>query len=258
MVCICVCVVVCLGRGLATSWSPVQGVLPPVYRLGNWNKAANAHRGCRAIEKKLLGVVWGWVYLVRRPLFDLLYEVRMTDHEPKAVGGMRISRKNRSTWRKHVPVPFCPLDLPHDIIWIRTRAAEVGSRGLIFFYLHSGGWSPNWVHSARRPLTGLLYLPVVIVRMENLVEWMAGETEVLGENVPRRHFVHHKSNLTRPGIEPGSSRWEVRYGAASRWLTDWAISWYTKKSFKYDFLKFNVNGTCSWSSPLQEFIISNT
>jgi hypothetical protein len=36
--------------------------------------------------------------------------------------------------------------------------------------LHSGGWSPNWVHSARRPLTGLLYLPRVIVRMEKLVE----------------------------------------------------------------------------------------
>jgi hypothetical protein len=62
--------------------------------------------------------------------------------------------------------------------------------------LHSGGWSPNWVHSARRPLTGLLYLPRVIMRMENLVEWMSGETEVLWENLPRRHFVHHKSHLT--------------------------------------------------------------
>jgi hypothetical protein len=30
---------------------------------------------------------------------------------------------------------------------------------------------------------------------------MAGETEVLGENLPRRHFVHHKFHLPRPGIE---------------------------------------------------------
>jgi hypothetical protein len=29
--------------------------------------------------------------------------------------------------------------------------------------------------------------------LEQLVEWrLAGETEVLGENMPRRHFVHHK------------------------------------------------------------------
>jgi hypothetical protein len=30
----------------------------------------------------------------------------------------------------------------------------------IIFNLHSGGWSPNWVHSARRPVTGLLYLRI--------------------------------------------------------------------------------------------------
>jgi hypothetical protein len=48
------------------------------------------------------------------------------------------------------------------------------------------------VHSARRPLNGLLYLPWVIMMMENLVEWkLAGETEVLGDNLPQRHFVHH-------------------------------------------------------------------
>jgi hypothetical protein len=92
------------------------------------------------------------------------------------------------------------------LLWsllLETKVSLPQNIAVIFLICIVGGWSPNWVHSARRPLTGLLYLPRVIVRMEKLVEWMAGETEVLGENLPRRH-------LTRPGIEPGPPRWEAR------------------------------------------------
>jgi hypothetical protein len=43
--------------------------------------------------------------------------------------------------------------------------------------------------------SGLLYEPRVIMMMEKLVEWLAGETEVLGENLSQCGFVHHKPHM---------------------------------------------------------------
>jgi hypothetical protein len=57
------------------------------------------------------------------------------------------------------------------------------------------------------------------VIVEQLVKWsLAWETQVLGENLPQRHFAHHKSHMTRPGIEPRAA------AVGSQRLTAWAIA----------------------------------
>jgi hypothetical protein len=77
-----------------------------------------------------------------------------------------------------------------------------------FFFLRGVGLtSPGTAATS-----GLLYSPrwQMMVIVEQSVEWrLAGETEVLGENLPQRHLVQHKSYLTRPVREHGPPRWEA-------------------------------------------------
>jgi hypothetical protein len=46
----CVCVVLRIGRGLAIGWSPVQGVLQPVYRIKKLKSGKGPTKGCRATD----------------------------------------------------------------------------------------------------------------------------------------------------------------------------------------------------------------
>jgi hypothetical protein len=43
---------------------------------------------------------------------------------------------------------------------------------------------------------------------------LAGETELLGENLPQCRFFHHKRHML-PGRKPGPPRWEASYGTAN-------------------------------------------
>jgi hypothetical protein len=57
----------------------------------------------------------------------------------------------------------------------------------------------------------------MMVIVEHLVEWrLAGETEVIGENKPQCHFVHHKSHMTWTRLNPGPPATNrLSYGTAS-------------------------------------------
>jgi hypothetical protein len=89
---------------------------------------------------------WNWVHLVRRPLTALLYQPRMIeDDECGAVGGMRIGRGNRSTWRKPSSMPLCPPQVPYDLTWALTRAAALGTRRLTAWAMAQPKSDNNWL-----------------------------------------------------------------------------------------------------------------
>jgi hypothetical protein len=49
-----------------------------------------------------------------------------------------------------------------------------------------------------------------MINVEQSMEWeLAGETELLGENLRQYHFVYHKSRMTWLGLEAGPPLWKA-------------------------------------------------
>jgi hypothetical protein len=106
------------------------------------------------------------------------------DGDCREIGGMKIGRGNRSTLRKPAPAPL----FHHK------------SHITIFYYLVCEA-----IGTAATP--GLLCQLRMIVKkiVEKEMECrLAGETEVLGENLSIT-----KSRMTRLESEPGPPRWEA-------------------------------------------------
>jgi hypothetical protein len=118
------------------------------------------------------------------------------DYDNGEISGM-IGKGNRSTRTKPAPASLCPPHFTHD--------------------LNSEPGPPQWETS---DYFGNWYSGVcqsrAIMTMEKSVEWLARETEVLGQNLFQRHFVHHISHMT----------WAPTRAAAmgSQRLTAWAVA----------------------------------
>jgi hypothetical protein len=79
---------------------------------------------------------------------------------------------------------------------------------LFFILIGILGGGAQWGPLGTAATNGLLWQPRVIMIVEKLVEWLARETEVLGENLPQCRFIHHRPHML-PGREPGPPRWEA-------------------------------------------------
>jgi hypothetical protein len=76
----------------------------------------------------------------------------------------------------------------------------------MFFFnsLSGGGVESSWVHSSRRPLIGLLYLPRVIMMMENFVERrLAGKPKYSEKTRPSVTLSTTDPTWPDPGSNPG-------------------------------------------------------
>jgi hypothetical protein len=194
----CVCAVLRLGRGLSTSWSLVQGVLPSVYRSGHW-KAARAHKGCRVIQK-IRGRRGGLLAPVPRIIVSsLFWSSSFLSNGYQWLTYLKWSgRSLKLNTHLHLtrgpPLQSCPLSRPHDVVLNLAQGQLCAVRGglqasgpwdvskpqflknLKFIPTRKAGIGPSLASGELASYPMNLFLPLFISSLSNLklcsVEWL--------------------------------------------------------------------------------------
>jgi hypothetical protein len=106
-----------------------------------------------------------------------------------------------------------------------------------FFNSHSGVWSPDWVHSARRPLLTYCTCPGLLWGLwRTLMDWrLAGEPKYSEKNCPSAILSTTNPTWPDPGANPGRRAGKpatncLSYGAAWIYALDRAATLISIKS----------------------------
>jgi hypothetical protein len=88
---------------------------------------------------------------------------------------------------------------------------------------------------------------------------LAGETEVLGEKLSQRNFVHHKSHMTWPGLEPGPLRLEAGdYPPELRHGLNWWLRCAKEHNQKLLFISFKAAFLNLWFATMGQVVRKQT
>jgi hypothetical protein len=96
-----------------------------------------------------------------------------------------------------------------------NQPREDGSRCISRYVVSIRQWTvSDFFFNSRRGTLGTAATTGLVYQPRMIGEGDCGEIGGMkigrgNRNLPQRHFVHHKSHMTRPGFEPGPPRWEA-------------------------------------------------
>jgi hypothetical protein len=116
---LCVRVVLSVGRGLATGWSPVQGILPCIGSR-NWKSGRGPTKGCRAIIIIIIIIMIMTREKWPRPIRGIIAAIAYSRCYGKSYLSHDGNKRNGNHYMHH-PVGLYPKHIYTFTIWVMMK-----------------------------------------------------------------------------------------------------------------------------------------